>query len=53
MGSLIVERSLPPVFDDQLGNEDCDLAVGMVAFDLEDVVDERAEDEAVGGFQDD
>ena len=48
LGSLVVEGSLPPVFDDQFGDEDGDLTVGVVMFDFEDVFDEGDEDEAVG-----
>ena len=48
MGALVVEGGLPPVFDYELGDEDGDLAVGVVLFDFEDVVDEGGEDEAVG-----
>ena len=43
-----MERCLPPVFDDELGNEDGDLAIRMVTLDLQDVLDERRYDEAVG-----
>jgi len=42
LGPLVVKRSLPPVFDDELGNEDGDLTIRMVALDLQDVLDQRA-----------
>ena len=48
LGALVVERSLPPVFDDEFGNEHRDLTMRMVMFDLQDVLDKRHDDEAVG-----
>ena len=48
LSPLVVERSLPPVFDHQLGHQDGDLTIRMVALDLQDVLDERCYDEAVG-----
>jgi hypothetical protein len=48
LSPLVVKRSLPPVFDDELGDEDGDLTIRMVALDLQDVLDERHDDEAVG-----
>lgn len=34
-------RSLPPVFDDEFRDQNGDLAVRTLAFDLEDVLDQR------------
>ena len=48
LGALVVKRSLPPVSDYKFGNEDGDLALGMFAFDLENVIDKRPENEAIG-----
>jgi hypothetical protein len=48
LSTLVMERSLPLMFNDELGNEDGDLTIGMVALDLQDVLDERCYDEAVG-----
>lgn len=48
LSPLVVKRSLPPVFDHELGNKDGDLTIGMVTLDFQDVLDERRYDEAVG-----
>ena len=48
LGALVVEWGLPPVFDYEFGDEDGDLSFGVVVLDLEDVVDQREEDEAEG-----
>ena len=48
LGALVVEGRLPPVFDDELGDEDGDLALGVVLLELQDVVDQGHEHEAVG-----
>jgi hypothetical protein len=48
LSPLVVKRSLPQVFDDELGDEDGDLTVSMVALDLQNVLDEWHDDEAVG-----
>jgi hypothetical protein len=34
LGSLVVKRGLPPVFDDEFGNQDGDLTSRVVAFKL-------------------
>jgi hypothetical protein len=38
LGTLVVQRSLPPAPNDEFGNKDGDLAVGGLAFDFEDVI---------------
>ena len=48
LGALVVEWRLPPVFNDQLGNEDRDLAIGMLTLNLENVFYQRHQDEAIG-----
>ena len=37
LSPLVVERSLPPVFDDEFGDKDSNLTIRVVAFDLQDV----------------
>jgi hypothetical protein len=49
--SLVVEEVVPQAADDEFGKQDGDLAVGVVALDLQDVLDERHENKAVGGFE--
>jgi hypothetical protein len=39
--ALIVQQCLPPAMNDQSGDQLRDLALGMVALDAEDVVDQR------------
>ena len=48
LGTLIVEWRLPPVFNDHLGNQDRDLAVGVLTLYLEDVFYQRHQDKAIG-----
>ena len=38
----------PTVFDDELRDQDSDLTVRMLALDLQDVLDERHDNEAIG-----
>ena len=48
LSTLVVQRRLPPMFDNQFGDEDRDLTVGMIAFNLEDVTDERHQNKTIG-----
>jgi len=48
LGALVVEWRLPPVFNDQLGDQDRDLAVGMLMLNLENVFYQRQQDKAIG-----
>src|SRR5580704_3427662 len=48
LSTLVVKRSLPPVLDYELGNQDGDLASRTFAFKLQDVVDQWHQHEAVG-----
>lgn len=50
-GTLVVEQVLPPVADDQLWNEDGNVAVFVVALFGEDVVQNRQNHGAVGGLE--
>ena len=47
LGALVVQRRLPPVAYDKLGDHDGDLTLGPVDFDLQDVVHQRHQDEAI------
>ena len=53
LSALVVERGLPPVFDNQLRHENGDLTVRMSAFELQDVVEQRSEHEAIRRRQED
>jgi hypothetical protein len=50
--ALIVERGLPPVFDYEFGDEDGDLTLGIVVFDLENIIDEGRQDVTKRGGKD-
>ena len=50
-GTLVVEEVLPPVVDDELGDEDGDVAILVDALFGEDVFEHGHEDSAVGGFE--
>lgn len=39
MRALVMKGSLPPVFDDEFRNENCDLMFRMLALDLQNVID--------------
>ena len=43
-----MQRCLPPVLDDQFGDEDGDLALGVVFLQLENVIEQRREHKAIG-----
>src|ERR1700720_361231 len=53
LGAVVVEEGLVPVPLHQLGDDDGDLARGVVLLELPDEVDQRLEEPAVGGRQDD
>ena len=44
--ALIMKEVLPPLFHDEFGNQDGDLAVRMAGFEQQDVVNQWHEDEA-------
>ena len=47
LSALVVQRCLPPVLYDQLGHEHGDLAIGVIVLYLQNVFDQRHQDEAV------
>ena len=48
VGALVVQEILPPVTDDQLRHEDEDAAALIFNAQLDDVVDQRLQDVAIG-----
>ena len=51
VGALVVEEILPPVLDDQFGHEDGDLAVLVGLLLLENEIQYRSDDEAIGRLE--
>src|ERR1700733_13097293 len=48
LSTLVVKRSLPPMFDDEFRDQNGDLAGRIVALQLQNVIDQRQYDEAIG-----